>query len=202
MAEFLPGLASDFSPAKKDAKMQVIVTGRKMNVTPALRNYAEQKARRITKHIERVIEAHIVLSVEKYRHKAEVTINANGFIIHGEEVTGDMYSSIDQVMDKLESQIKKYKARLTRKGRLRRVESRGKLWDEGEPAEELEEEVDRPKIIRKRGFAVKPMSPEEAVMQMELLGEDLLVYRNSISNEVNVVYRRKDGNIGLIEPDV
>ncbi len=102
--------------------MQVSVTARKMEMTPALKSYAEQKVHKITKHLERVIDAHIVFSVEKYRHKVEVAINANGFIIRGEEVTEDMYSSIDQVMDKLDAQIKKYKSKQNKKVRQRRTE--------------------------------------------------------------------------------
>lgn len=101
--------------------MQVTVTARKMEMTPALKAYAEQKVRKISKHLERVIDAHIVLSVEKYRHKVEVNINANGFIIRGENETEDMYSSIDQVMDKLEAQIQKYKTKINKKGRQRRA---------------------------------------------------------------------------------
>lgn len=102
--------------------MQVTVTSRKMEMTPALKTYAEQKLQKLTKHLERVLDAYVVLSVEKYRHKVEVTINANGFMIRGEEVTEDMYSAIDQVVDKLDAQIKKHKARLTSKGRQRRAE--------------------------------------------------------------------------------
>jgi putative sigma-54 modulation protein len=102
--------------------MQVSVTARKMEMTPALKSYAKQKVQKITKHLERVIDAHIVLSVEKYRHKVEVTINANGFMIRGEEITGDMYSAIDQVMDKLDAQITKHKSKLNKRGRQRRAE--------------------------------------------------------------------------------
>lgn len=102
--------------------MQVSVTARKMEMTPALKSYAQQKVQKITKHLERVIDAHIVLSVEKYRHKVEVTINANGFMIRGEEITEDMYSAIDQVMDKLDAQIKKHKTKLNKRGRQRRAE--------------------------------------------------------------------------------
>jgi putative sigma-54 modulation protein len=102
--------------------MQVSVTARKLDMTPALKSYVEQKVLRITKHLERVIDAHVVLSVEKYRHKVEVTVNANGVILRGEEVTDDMYSSIDQVMDKLDAQVKKYKSKLNKRGRQKRAE--------------------------------------------------------------------------------
>lgn len=102
--------------------MQVTITSRKMEMTPALKTYAEQKVRKLAKHLERVLDAYVVLSVEKYRHKVEVTINANGFIIRGEEVTEDMYSAIDQVMDKLDAQVKKHKGKLVGKGRQRRGE--------------------------------------------------------------------------------
>lgn len=119
--------------------MQVSVTARKMDMTPALKSYVEQKILKITKHLERVIDAHIVLSVEKYRHKVEVTLNANGHIIRGEEVTDDMYSSIDQVMDKLDAQLKKHKSKLNKRGRQRRGE---KALQEVDEFSEYEEEFD------------------------------------------------------------
>ncbi|MDA2915714.1 ribosome-associated translation inhibitor RaiA [Nitrospinae bacterium AH_259_B05_G02_I21] len=97
--------------------MQVSVTARRLEMTPELKTFAEEKVRKITKHLDRVIDAHIVLSVEKYRHAAEVTINVNGFLIHGEEVSSDIYTSIEQVMHKIDAQIKKYKSKLIKKGR-------------------------------------------------------------------------------------
>lgn len=117
--------------------MQVSVTARKIDITPALKSYAEQKVRKITKHLERVIDAHIVLSVEKYRHKVEVAINTNGYIIRGEEVTEDMYSAIDQVMDKLDAQIKKYKSKSDKRGR-RRLVKRSTIEVEEVSEEELD----------------------------------------------------------------
>lgn len=119
--------------------MQVTVTSRKMEMTPALKTYAEQKVRKLAKHLERVLDAYIVLSVEKYRHKVEVTINANGTMIRGEEETEDMYSAIDQVMDKLDVQIKKHKEKLLDKGRQRRAERSVRELEEV-PSEEGGEE--------------------------------------------------------------
>lgn len=97
--------------------MQVSVTARRLEMTPELKTFAEEKVRKITKHLDRVIDAHIVLSVEKYRHTAEVTLNVKGFLIHGEEVSSDIYTSIEQVMHKIDAQIKKYKSKLIKKGR-------------------------------------------------------------------------------------
>ncbi len=97
--------------------MQVSVTARRLEMTPELKTFAEEKVRKITKHLDRVIDAHIVLSVEKYRHTAEVTLNVNGFLIHGEEVSSDIYTSIEQVIHKINTQIKKYKSKLIKKGR-------------------------------------------------------------------------------------
>ena len=97
--------------------MQVSVTARRLEMTPELKTFAEEKVRKITKHLDRVIDAHIVLSVEKYRHTAEVTLNVNGFLIHGEEISSDIYTSIEQVIHKINTQIKKYKSKLIKKGR-------------------------------------------------------------------------------------
>lgn len=97
--------------------MQVSVTARRLEMTPELKTFAEEKVRKITKHLDRVIDVHIVLSAEKYRHTAEVTLNVNGFLIHGEEVSSDIYTSIEQVMHKIDAQIKKYKSKLIKKGR-------------------------------------------------------------------------------------
>ncbi len=170
--------------------MNIIVNGRRLEVTPALKSYAEEKIGKFKKHLSGIAEAVVTLSVEKYRHKAEVLLKVNGVMIQAEGVTGEIYSSIDEVAEKLGKQIKKYKGKLQshRKTEKKPPESFG--------VESVEEGI----IIRHKRFDMKPMIPEEAVNQMELLDKDFFVFTNQLSNDINVVYRRKGGNYGLIEP--
>lgn len=179
--------------------MNIIVTGRHLEVTPALRSYAEEKIKKAGKYFNNVTEAIITLTVEKYRHKAEVQLRANGVLIQAEEVTAEMYSSIDQVMDKIERQLKKFKEKLTRhKGRGE--EEASPVPEESLTSEVSEEKEGLPRIIRRKRFAMKPMSPEEAVMQMELSDKDFFIFANDSTGDINVIYRRRDGDVGLIEP--
>lgn len=173
--------------------MNVIVNGRHLDLTPALKNYAEEKIKKFERYSSNITEAIVTLSIEKYRHKAEVLLKANGAMIQAEGVTGEIYSSIDEVVEKLEKQVKKYKEKLVshRKGEGRGVEI------EALP-QETPEETGR--IIKRKRFDMKPMGPDEAVMQMELLGKVFFVFTNEISGDINVVYLRNDGNFGLIEP--
>lgn len=173
--------------------MNVIVNGRHLDLTPALKNYAEEKIKKFERYSSNITEAIVTLSIEKYRHKAEVLLKANGAMIQAEGVTGEIYSSIDEVVEKLEKQVKKYKEKLVshRKGEGRGIEI------EALP-QETPEETGR--IIKRKRFDMKPMGPDEAVMQMELLGKDFFVFTNEISGDINVVYLRNDGNFGLIEP--
>ena len=176
--------------------MQIIVKGKNMELTPALRTYADKKVSKIARYFEdNVGTATVMLRTEKDLHIVEVTVQIDGLILRGEERTGDMYTSIDGVIEKLERQIKKYKTRINYKLRV----DAGPRIAEPTPAE-APEPVGQ--VIKTKRFAVKPMSVEEAVMQMELIGHDFFVFRNSSSEEVNVVYRRADGNFGLIEPEV
>lgn len=170
--------------------MNIIVNGRHLEVTQALRGYAEEKIKKFERYLSNITEAIVTLSVEKYRHKVEVLLKANGTLIQAEGVTGEIYSSIDEVVEKLEKQVKKYKEKLVshRKG-----EGKGTALP---PA--LASEVGR--IIKIKRFDMKPMSPDEAVMQMELLDKDFFIFANDVSGSMNVIYRRKDGNYGLIEP--
>jgi len=179
--------------------MQVAVTFRHMDSSDPVRSYAEEKMARLKKYIDEPIEAQVVLSVEKkIRHKAEVTLTAKGITIKAVEQTEDMYAAIDGVLDKLDRQLKRYKDKIKKHkpltGRERQVAMTvfaAQSIDEGHP---------EPTIIKTDTFHVKPMSVEEAVMQMDLLEKDFLVFTDSNSTEINVVYRRKDGNYGLIVP--
>jgi putative sigma-54 modulation protein len=179
--------------------MQVSVTFRRIDASDTLRNYAQEKLYRIKKYVEDPIEAHVVLSVEKFRHIAEVSINANGLRLNGQEETGDMYSAIDMVVDKVESQIKKYRHKLKKRksdgGQKPLVMRMNVLAGESF-------EVDRePQVIKTKQINAKPMDIDEAVMQLDLANSEFLVFTNAKTQNINVIYRRKDGNYGLIEPE-
>ena len=179
--------------------MQVSVTFRKIDASDTLRNYAREKLHRIKKYVEDPIEAYVVLSVEKFRHIAEVSINANGLRLNGQEETGDMYSAIDMVVDKVESQIKKYRHRLKKRksdGGPKPLVMRMNVL-----ASESFEEDQEPQIIKTKQINAKPMDIDEAVMQMELANSEFLVFTNAKTENINVIYRRRDGNYGLIEPE-
>ena len=172
--------------------MNIIVNGRHLEVTPALKTYAEKKIQRFDRYLSNISEAVVTISVEKYRHKAEVLLKVDGMLIQAEGITGDVYSSIDEVAEKLERQIKKYKEKLVlhRKVFPRNTEARPEPSSLHEGA----------RIIKNKRFELKPMSSDEASMQMELLDKSFFVFINDISGDINVIYRRQDGNFGLIEP--
>jgi putative sigma-54 modulation protein len=173
--------------------MNIIVNGRHLEITPALKGYAEEKVRRFERYLSDISEAVVTLSIEKkYRHKAEVLLKANGVLIQAEGVTAEIYSSIDEVSEKLERQVKKYKEKL--------VSHRKGVAKGPEGAEQAALPAETGRIIKNKRFELKPMSPDEASMQMELLDKDFFVFINDISNDINVIYRRRDGNFGLIEP--
>jgi len=170
--------------------MKIIVNGRHLDVTPALKTYAEEKIRKFERYLSNITEAVVTLSIEKYRHKAEVLLKANGVMIQAEGVTGEIYSAVDEVVEKLEKQVKRYKEKLIshRKGE-------GKT-----PAASPAPAPETGRIIKRKRFDMKPMSPDEAAMQMEFLDKDFFVFSNDTTGDINVIYRRKDGNYGLIEP--
>lgn len=172
--------------------MQIFLTGRNLEVTEALRRYAEEKVGRLHKYLEKITSAHIVLSVQKYRQIAEVTLRVRDLTIRGEESTEDLYSSIDLVVEKLERQVQKYKGKLV---------SQGNRSGRTQSTETPPEEDEGPRVVKTKRFAMKPMSLNEAILQMDLLGHNFYVFRNAHSDEVNVLYRRREGNYGLIEPE-
>ncbi|MBO8137693.1 MAG: ribosome-associated translation inhibitor RaiA [Desulfotomaculum sp.] len=178
--------------------MQVNVRGKNIELTPALREYVEKRLSKLQKFSDDLGDVQVTLLVEKDNQKVEVTIpvKVNGLILRGEEATGDMYTSIDLVVDKLEKQIEKYKGKLFEK---RQRGAGGKTVQK--PVEAGNKEDGEPQVVKTKRFAVKPMSVEEAILQMNLLGHNFFVFSNAESDQVNVLYRRKDGNYGLIEPD-
>lgn len=172
--------------------MNIIVTGRHLDVTPALKDYVEKKVGRVNRYLSNISEAVVTISVEKYRHKVEVLLKVNGVLIQAEGITSEVYSSIDEVAEKLGRQIKKYKEKL-----VSHRKSEGKV-SSIIPGEGSALEIGR--IIKNKRFELKPMSPDEAAMQMDLLDKNFFVFTNDNSGDINVIYRRRDGNFGLIEP--
>ena len=176
--------------------MDITVTFRHIEPTESLKAYAEEKASKIDKYFDFPVEVHIVLEVEKFRRIADVTLNANGTVIKAIEETEDMYSAIDQVMDKIEKQVKRFRD----KTRKRRSEGRKNENRSNEDSDEASELALEEPVIEIEKLVAKPMDPEEAAMQFGLSQQDFLVFRNSRSREINVIYKRRDGNLGLIEP--
>ncbi|WPC42109.1 ribosome hibernation-promoting factor, HPF/YfiA family [Clostridium sp. JS66] len=174
--------------------MRITVSGKNIEVTSALRNTVERKLSKLEKYFNPDVEVYATLSVQKNRQIVEVTIPFNGVILRGEEENDDMYASIDLVVDKLEGQIRKQKTKLQR--RTHSDSLKFQFIPDLEPKDKEES-----KIVKTKRFAIKPMSSEEAVLQMELLGHNFFVYKDAENGEVNVVYKRKDGNYGLIEPE-
>ena len=180
--------------------MQIAVTFRHMEPSDALKSYAEEKLERVKKYIDEPVVVQVFLTVEKIRHMAEVTINAKGITIKAAEETNDMYASIDAVSDKIERQLRRFKERIKAHKPAADVRER-QVQKSIVEAQSIEEGSKEPVIIKTKSFSMKPMSVEEAVMQMELLHKDFLVYTESSTETINVVYRRKDGNYGLIAPE-
>lgn len=178
--------------------MQITTTFRHMESSDALKSYAEEKLSKVEKYIDEPIVAQVVFTVEKIRHMAEVTLNAKGITIKASEETNDMYAAVDAVLDKIERQLRRYKERIKEHKPGNDSDER-KVKKTVLAAESIEQRQE-PVIIKSKTFSIKPMSVEEAVMQMDLLHKDFLVFTDSNTEDINVIYRRKDGNYGLIEP--
>ena len=175
--------------------MKFIILGKNIEVTEGLKNAVEDKIGKLEKYFTPETEVHVTLSVEKDRQKIEVTIPVKGNIIRSEQVSNDMYVSIDLVEEIIERQLKKYKNKLVDK-KQDAVNYFKKEYVENDYVED--EEV---KIIRTKRFDIKPMYPEDACIQMELLGHNFYVFCNAETDQVNVVYKRKGNTYGLIEPE-
>jgi putative sigma-54 modulation protein len=176
--------------------MKFIVTGKNIDVTGALKEKAIKKVGKIEKFFPVDTEAHITLSVQKNRHIVEVTIPFKGGLLRAQEENEDMYASIDKVVDSLEGQIRRNKTKIERK-----YHASG-LSFEGVDFEQHEDEANDFSVVRSKKFSIKPMTIEEAILQMNMLGHAFFMFLNADTQEANVVYRRKGGNYGLIEPDI
>ncbi|MGL5415299.1 MAG: ribosome hibernation-promoting factor, HPF/YfiA family [Clostridium sp.] len=174
--------------------MKVTVVSKNIEITEGLRESIEKKISKLDKYFEKEVDAKVTVAVQKNAQIVEVTIPFSGIMLRAEESTDDMYKSIDMVEEKLVRQIRKQKTKLSRKYNksLRFAE----IATDVEPVEET-----KGKIVRTKSFAVKPMNSEEAVLQMELLGHSFFVYQDTDTNNVSVVYKRKDGNYGLLDPE-
>lgn len=175
--------------------MKFVIVGKNIEVTPGLKTAVEEKIGKLERYFNPETEIHVTLSVEKERQKIEVTIPVKGSIIRSEQVSNDMYVSIDLVEEIIERQIKKYKNKL-----VDQKQSAGFFKQEFIEKDYMDDE--EVKIIRTKRFDIKPMYPEDACVQMELLGHNFFVFVNAESNQVNVVYKRKGNTYGLIEPEV
>ena len=180
---------------KGDGIMKIIISGKNIDVTPGLREAVENKLGKLERYFTSDTEIHVTLSVQKGQQKIEVTIPVKGGIIRSEEKSSDMYVSIDLVEEIIERQLRKYKNKLVAKhqegGNFKQ-----EFFDASTPEDDSEI-----KIVRTKRFGIKPMYPEDACVQMDLLGHDFFVFCNAETDEVNVVYKRKNGAYGLIEPE-
>ena len=174
--------------------MRYTITGRNIEVTSGLRSTIEEKLGKLERYFNPDTEAVVTLSVQKEQHKIEVTIPVKGSIIRAEQSSSDMYVSIDLVEEIIERQIKKYKKKLIDKKQSAQSFSDLFISEEYNHDDEIN-------IVKTKRFAVKPMDPEEACVQMELLGHNFYVFLNADTEEVNVVYKRKGNTYGLIEPE-
>jgi putative sigma-54 modulation protein len=191
--------------------MQLIVQGKNIQVTDRLRDYVETKVDRLDRYLPTISDARMDLATESTRsygdrQVAQLTVHSKGMMLRAEERSGDIFTSVDMVMDKMKRQIDRYKSK--RRDRIREVQT-GELPDvemieeeEEYDDEEYDDEEAEGTIVRVKRFRVAPMSPEEAVEQMELLGHDFFVFYNADGGQFNVVYRRRDGDYGLIQPEL
>ena len=198
-----------------NAHPPVRVTGRHVTITPAINDYVNRKIESLHLDYPKIIEAHVILEVAKYRHSAEVIlVCSNHITIEGCEVTNDMYAAIDAAVDKICRQMRKYKTRLMKSHRPRHdivhhleehvlepepVELNGRAHANGDRNGESEDGVHHP-VVRTERHTVKPMFIDEAVLQLEMSTRQFLVFMNARSSRVNVLYRRKSGEFGLIDP--
>ena len=176
--------------------MKFIIIGKNIDVTPGLREAVESKLGKLERYFTPNTEIHVTLSVQKGHQKIEVTIPVKGGMVRSEQESSDMYVSIDLVEEVIERQLRKYKNKL-----VAREQEGGNFKQEFSEEDDKIEDAGEIKIVRTKKFGFKPMYPEDACVQMELLGHDFYVFCNAESDEVNVVYRRKNGTFGLIEPE-
>ena len=178
--------------------MKIIVSGHHVNVTKPLKEYARKKFSKIDKYFENIKDIKIELNVLdtrvlNKRQEASVIVSCAGILIKAKQASQDMYASIDMVFEKVRKQLKKHKEKMKKRKKVRVPAKRMRVKEKGEKVKE-------PRVIKSKMFADKPMNTGEAIMQLKALDRGFCVFRNSDTNEVNVIYNRRDGNYGLIEP--
>ncbi len=180
--------------------MNYNIRGKNIEVTKPIREYVEKKISKLNKYFDTppASDVHVNLSVYNDEQKIEVTIPMPNLLLRAEEQHADLYAAIDLVVDKLERQIRKHKTKVNRKFRQKGI--RDFIFTEPETEEEKNDK-DKIEIVRVKRFDLKPMDSEEAVLQMDMLGHNFFVFTNAETNDINVVYKRKDGKYGLIEPN-
>lgn len=182
--------------------MKLAITGRQVEVTPALRKYTEGKLKKLEKLLGAPVDAHAVLVIEKHRHRAEIQVRSRSAVLSGDGETEDLYATIGIVAEKLERQALRHKEK--NHGRKKRAGRKEPGVAERRPAAESRAESEErrsPRIVRSERHRLKPFSPEDAALELEATGEDILVYRDASTYRVNVVYRRGDGSFGLVDPE-
>lgn len=184
--------------------MNVVFTGRHMELTDALKSYIEAGLQKLKIHFDKVTTADVILAVEKHRHIAEINLHVNSMRIHSKESSSDMYASVDSVLAKLEKQVRKYKDRINDHQPRTTKEELGyhhQIIESLTAAEDTQSpETPRHRVILREKLAMKPMNVDEAVLQLELVDDTFLVFSNAETQQVNVLYSREDGTYGLIEP--
>jgi putative sigma-54 modulation protein len=183
--------------------MNIVVRGRNVEITSRLQEYVDKKVGKLDRYLPTIDEARMELAVEDTRSAqhsqiAQLTVRSRGRILRAEERDQDIFAAIDTVIDKMQRQITRYKGRLYEHGQTRGTAEQAQLA--AEPVAESEESSGV--IVRTKRFPVTPMDPEEALEQMELLGHDFFVFFNSATESVNVIYRRKNGDYGLLQPEL
>src|SRR5579872_377476 len=185
--------------------MKIFIKGRNLRVTQALKSYAEEKIGHLEHYLDHIIDAHVTLRTERAVQIVDVVLNLKHYLMKAEERSPDMYASIDLVRDRLEQQIRKYKTRHwshhARNGKAPAGRSKAsRAWRTKPPSEPVDEAEKELRIVRSKRIALKPLSAQEAMRQMELLGHDFFVFINDETGAVNVLYKRRSGDLGLMEP--
>lgn len=178
--------------------MKITIRGRNIEVTENLKDYIEKKLSKLTRYFDHIHEAQVTVFTERENYVVEVTVPLNSIILRGEEESDEnLYAAVDLVIEKLEKQVHKYRTKLYKRLRNQGLKDLiAVLGEENKKGEEQE-----PVLVKTKRFAMKPMPVEEAILQMNLLGHNFFVFSNAETEQVNVLYRRKDGNYGLIEPE-
>ena len=179
--------------------MNITVNAKHTTLTDAIRDYSEKKIQRIAKYFDDNMDVHVNLNVEKNMHIAEIFVNVKGMFLKGIERSEDMYASIDMAVDKIERQVVKYKKKLTSH---KNAENRESMEDLKLSVYDYNEDsaIEEPTVVISKQIPAKPMDIEEAIMQMDLMNKNFFVFRNAENSEINVVYKRDDGKVGIIEP--